>query len=141
MFDEIAIQQTLNRYSDGSSRQDWPQVLATFMPDGVWAIEGGDAHQGHIAIDTAMRAFMAKMSYYIQINAPAVITVSGDHATARSIIRESGRIRKSREALEVHGFYQDELIRVNGQWLFLRKTFHALGMHRFALMEGPILPE
>ena len=37
MIDEIAIQQTLNRYSEGAGR-DWEQLIATFLPDGVWDI-------------------------------------------------------------------------------------------------------
>ena len=34
MTDEVAIQQTLNRYTEAASRADWKVVVSTFMPDG-----------------------------------------------------------------------------------------------------------
>jgi ketosteroid isomerase-like protein len=134
MHDEIAIQQTLNRYSEGASRGDWQQVMSTFTPDGIWEIPAMKArYQDHAVIQQVMSAFVGQMAYFVQINSPAIITVQGDQATARSIIRECGKFSDRDEALEVFGRYEDELVRTAQGWQFSRRVFHPLGRHMFAL--------
>ena len=135
MLDEIAIQQTLNQYTEGASRADWDQVMATFTPDGIWEIPALKArYQDHAVIRKVMAAFVGQMAYFVQINAPAIIAVSGDKATARSVIRECGKFADRDEALEVLGRYEDELVRTSGGWKFTRRTFYAAGKHTFALL-------
>ncbi len=141
MTDEEAIQQTLNRYTEGASRRDWDQVMNTFLPDGVWSVPGqGLEVQGHDAMRAAMGGFVQMMDYFVQMNTPAIIAIDGDAATARSVIRECGKFAGKDEALEVLGFYKDELVRTgDGAWKFAKRTFTSAGMHRFALMAGPAL--
>lgn len=141
MTDLEAIQQVLNRYSDGCSRRDWDQVADTFMPDGIWEVPAlGTFHQGWAAMHPAMAGFVAQMDYFVQLNAPAVIEVSGDSATARTTIRECGKFTGRDEALEVMGFYSDELVRTPHGWKFALRTFRGVGVHRFPLLGGPGLP-
>ncbi len=138
MLDEIAIQRTINRYTEGASRADWDQVMSTFMPDGIWEIPDlGVRHQGHAAIQPAMAGFVGQMAYFVQINSPAIITVEGAKATARSVIRECGKFADRDEALEILGFYNDELLRTPEGWKFTRRVFKAAGMHTFALAPKP----
>jgi hypothetical protein len=135
MLDEIAIQQTLNRYSDGASRADWEQVLSTFTPDATWEIaDVGARYQDHAAIQNVMAAFVAQMAYFVQINSPAIIQVDGNRAVASSVIRECGKFADREEALEVLGRYSDELIRTAEGWKFTRRVFSSLGQHRFKLL-------
>jgi hypothetical protein len=135
MHDEFAIQQTLNTYSEGASRGDWPQVLSTFTADASWEIPGLKArYQNHAVIQQVMSAFVGQMAYFVQVASPAVIAITGDKATARSIIRECGKFADRDEALEVLGRYEDELIRTPQGWKFTRRVFHALGKHTFALL-------
>jgi hypothetical protein len=137
MIDEIAIQQTLNKYSEGASRADWDQVMSTFMPDGIWEVPGlGASYQDHAVIRKVMTAFVGQMAYFVQINSPAIIAVNGDKATARSVIRECGKFADRNEALEIMGRYDDELIRTADGWKFTRRTFRAAGKHTFALLPG-----
>lgn len=140
MHDEIAIQRTLNLYSEGCSKRDWEQVLGTFLSDGVWEVpQLGQRHEGHAAIRPAMAGFPEMFDYFVQINSPATIDVAGDRATARSMVRECGRFSGRHEALEVMGYYADELVRTAEGWKFARRTFSGAGMHRFALIPGPPL--
>jgi SnoaL-like domain len=138
MLDEIAIQQTLNQYSEGASRADWKQVLGTFTSDGIWEIPALNArYQDHAVIQQVMAAFVGQMAYFVQINSPAIINVLGDTATARSVIRECGKFADRDEALEVLGRYEDELVRTPEGWRFKRRVFHAAGKHTFPLMPQP----
>lgn len=132
MHDHIAIQQTINLYTEGASRADWDQVIATFLPGGIWEIAGGGVQSGHDAIRAAMAAFVSQMAYYVQLNAPAVIHVEGDRATARSVIRECGKYADRDSVLDVVGFYNDELVRTPDGWRFARRTFRAAGMRDLA---------
>ncbi len=135
MIDEIAIQQTLNRYTDGASRADWDQVMSTFTPDGIWEIPGLKArYQDHAVIRQVMAAFVGQMDYFVQLNSPAIITVQGDKATARSGIRECGKFSGRDAALEILGRYDDELIRTSQGWKFTRRSFYSAGKHTFALL-------
>jgi hypothetical protein len=135
MLDEISIQQTINTYSDGASRGDWNQLLSTFTSECIWEIPGLKArYQGHAVIQNVMASFVGQMAYFVQINSPAIITVAGDKATARSGIRECGKFSDRNEALEVLGRYEDELVRTATGWKFTRRAFYAAGKHRFALL-------
>jgi ketosteroid isomerase-like protein len=134
MQDEIAIQQTINRYSDGCSRREWDQVMATFTADGIWEIQTFNIkHQGHAAIRAVMEAFVGEMAYFVQMNSPAIIEIDGDRATARSTIRECGKYAGRDEALEVLGFYFDELVRTAEGWKFKHRTFRSAGLQTFPL--------
>lgn len=139
MIDEIAIQQTLNTYTEGSSRADWDQVLSTFMPDGAWEA-AGHRFEGHAAIRAAMGGFIAEFAYFVQTNAPAMITIDGDKATARSVIRECGKYADSDELLEVLGSYTDELVRTEQGWKFARRTFAVSGAHSIPLHPAVRMP-
>ncbi len=135
MHDEWAIQQLINRYTDGCNRRDFDQLVATFAADGVWDAMGIRL-QGHAAIRPGLSAFLERMSYFVQLNAPALISVDSDSGTARSAIRESGRFRGRLEALEVVGWYEDQLIRTADGWRFARRCWHGLGAHRYAILPG-----
>jgi ketosteroid isomerase-like protein len=135
MNDHIAIQQTLNRYTEAASRADWNQAAATFLSDGIWEIASfGQKFQGRAAIMEALAGFVAPMDYMVQINAPGVIVVDGDTATVRSAIRECGKFSGKDEALEVLGFYADKLVRTSDGWRFAHRAFEVRGMHRFPLL-------
>jgi ketosteroid isomerase-like protein len=136
MSDLEAIQQLINRYTDGCNRQDWPQVMATFAEDGVWEVQG-NAIRGHAAIQPAMAGFLTQMDYFTQSASAPVIVVEGDRATARTTIRECGKFADRDEALEVLGFYADEIERTAAGWVFTRRKFTSFGLHRFALLSGP----
>ena len=136
MTDEFAIQKVLNLYTEGSGRADWDRVLGTFADDGVWHVPGVGTFTGRAEIQPIMEGFIAQMDYFVQLNTPAIITVDGDKATARSVIRECGKFKGKDEALEVLGFYSDDLIRTAAGWRFARRTWQAAGMHRFALLSG-----
>jgi len=131
---EIEIQQLHNRYTDGCSRADWDQVMATFTLDGIWEIQPpGIVHQGHAQMRQAMSGFVKRFDYFVQINSPAVITVDNDTATSRCVIRECGKLVGRDQVVDVVGFYNDTLIRTADGWRFTRRSFTSAGVHFLAL--------
>jgi ketosteroid isomerase-like protein len=134
MSEEFSIQQTISRYAEGASRADWDQVLSTYMPNGIWEITSfGAKFEGHKAIQDGLRRFCDPMDYIVQLNAPALIQIKDDTATARSVIRECGKYAGRNEALEVLGFYADKLRRTQDGWKFTHRVFELRGMHNFPL--------
>ena len=133
MTDQVAIQQTLNRYSEAASRGDWREVAATFIPDGIWEVVG-KKFQGREAIIEALANFTATMDYMVQTNAPGVIVVDGDTATVRSVVRECGKFTGNNKAIEVLGFYSDKLVRTSDGWRFTHRVFEVRGLHYFPLL-------
>lgn len=131
MTDEFEIQQLLNLYSEAASRGDFDTAIAAFTTEGVWEVEQfGLNIVGYDAIVAAQKNFASAMEYLVQMNAPAVITVTGDTATARSTIRECGKVKDKDELVEFLGFYTDALERSDKGWKFSKRSFHILGTHR-----------
>lgn len=136
MDDERAIQRLITTYSQTASIGDWDAAVATYLPDATWTIPHLDlAFTGHEAIRGALDAFFATMDYVIQMNAPALIRVSGSTATARSAIRECGKSAGKAQGFEYFGFYQDELVKTADGWRFKLRVFEGVGTSMFALLE------
>ncbi|MFM5930654.1 MAG: nuclear transport factor 2 family protein [Novosphingobium sp.] len=137
MSDEMAIQQLINRYSLGVSRPDWDMAIGTFAEDGAWeVVSSGLTLTGHEAIRKGMQGFHALFEWFVQVNAPAVIDVAGDCATAQSVIRENGKFAGRDEALIVGGVYVDDLVRTAQGWRFVRRAFQGAGSYHHAITPG-----
>jgi uncharacterized protein (TIGR02246 family) len=134
MIDEVAIQQLISRYNEAASAGNLEGAVATYMPDGVWESASHGTLGGRDAIKEGLERITSNLEYVSQINAPAVITVDGDTATARSAVRESGKLAGRDEGIEVFGFYIDSLIRTAEGWLFARRTFQLVWAHRVPTM-------
>ena len=130
MIDKLEIQETISLYHEGGSTTDWDQLMATFLPDGIWEVPSlGILSQGHAAIRERMSALMEPIEYLVQINAPAIIAVDGDSASARSLIRECAKFRGQSGAIDVVGQFNDELRRTPTGWRFSHRTFTIFGTH------------
>ncbi len=133
MLDKLEIQETISLYHEGGSTSDWDQVIATFLPDGIWEVPAlRILSQGHTAIRERMMALMEPVEYLVQINAPAITTVDGNTALARSLIRECAKFRGQAGVIDVVGQFNDELHRTPAGWKFAHRTFTILGTHMSA---------
>jgi hypothetical protein len=136
MEEEWAIQKLLTTYSVSASRGDWDAAVGTYLPDGVWAIPHFAMRlEGHAAILGALTGFFGEMDYVVQMNGPALITVTGDTATARCNIREAGKSRGKPEGFEFFGQYADRVVRTPDGWRFEERVFEHLGTHYFAVTQ------
>jgi ketosteroid isomerase-like protein len=130
MIDKVEIQETISVYHEGASTADYDQLMTTFLPDAIWEVPGMKIlSQGRDNIRSTMVALMEPIEYLVQINAPAVIVVDGDTASARSLVRESAKFRNRPGLMDVVGQYHDELKRTSDGWKFAHRTFTILGTH------------
>lgn len=125
VMDQMAIQQTIARYIEAASRADVDVVGSTYADEGIWELPAFDLKVvGREAIKAKIVELLAPMEYLVQLGSPAVIQVKGDHATARSTIREGCKFKDKNVAGEILGIYDDDLIRTAEGWQFSRRTFH-----------------
>jgi ketosteroid isomerase-like protein len=130
MTDKVEIQEAISLYHEAASTFDFELLAMAFLPDGIWEVPDMRIFsQGRDDIRTAMSDLMKPIEYLVQINAPAVIAVDGDTASARSLIRESAKFRNSPDLMDVVGRYVDELARTPDGWKFARRTFTIIGTH------------
>jgi ketosteroid isomerase-like protein len=135
MDDSAQIQRVISRYSQFASRAQWDDVLATYLQDGVWEIPHlGMRFEGHDAIKSALSGFFTAMDYVLQMNAPALIEVAGNEATAHSNIHEFGKFAGRDEAFEFLGWYEDKLVHTPDGWKFAVRIFKHIGTHSFPLI-------
>ena len=130
MLDKVEIQETISRYHEGASTFDLGRIIATFLPDGVWEVPFLKLRaEGHDGIRETMAALVAPIEYLVQINAPAVIDLDGDTASARSLVRECAMFRDGGVYMDVVGQFNDQLARTSDGWRFAHRTFTVFGTH------------
>jgi ketosteroid isomerase-like protein len=132
--DDYAVQRVITAYSLLTGRGDWEPVLALFTEDAVWEIPHlGLSLEGLDAIRGALAMLSADLEFVLQHNAPALIEITGDTATARSGIREAGKLKGRDESVEYFGIYADTLVRTAAGWKFKRRVFEGVGTLNFVL--------
>jgi ketosteroid isomerase-like protein len=124
MSDLAAIQNHINRYTDAVNRRDWDAFPKIFAEDATWEGIGIDLKfKGLKAITKGISGIVDAMSWFVQMNAPALIIPYGDRAVARSAIHELGDVPKTGMHFDVYGRYEDELVKIRGFWRFKRRVF------------------
>src|SRR5262249_16807094 len=103
-----------------------PQGIASlFTDDGVW--DGGDlgTAEGHAAIIKFFERAPSAFSFAIHNVMNPIIEIDGDRASRRWYLLQP-LIRKSRngeDAMWLAGRYEEEYVRIGGEWKFKRLKF------------------
>ena len=130
--DDYAVQRVISAYALLTGRGDWDPVLALFTPDAVWKTPHlGLSFAGLDAIRGALAMLSEPLEFVLQHNAPALIEIDGDRATARSGIREGGKLKGKDESVEYLGIYHDSLFRTAEGWKFTQRVFEGIGTLTF----------
>jgi ketosteroid isomerase-like protein len=126
--DKVDIQETISRYHEAASTYDLDQLVATFVPNGIWEVPSMDLRaEGADALRQTMAALIEPIEYLVQINAPAIIEVEGDTASARSLVRECAQFRNGGVYMDVVGRFNDRLERTADGWRFSHRAFTIIG--------------
>jgi uncharacterized protein (TIGR02246 family) len=104
-----------NHYFDGGEADAW---AALFTADGV--LDSGTPLEGTDALADFAKSFAAGGMKARHIVLNEVIEVDGDKATCKAYFFLAAGTPPS---LAVSGAYNDELVRVDGQWKYVRRTF------------------
>ena len=131
--DRAEIADLMARYLFAIDYSDWDAYAATFAPDGVLEFASGTS-KGRPAIHQMVAKFAEGISrvYHTEDGKPAklrhvilqsTVRVEGDHAWARSLWMEMANHGPG-DTMKVgtYGLYEDELKKVDGQWLFAKRN-------------------
>ena len=119
-----AIRDLYDSYADSANRGDREAWLACWSEDAVWWTHYFEV-TGKAAIRAQHVALMASVettSFLTQIGS---IEVEGDRAKGRAFCMER-LIMTTGGSHRLTGRYEDDLLRVDGAWLFARREYNVM---------------
>lgn len=119
--DRNTIREFYDTYADGASRGDRETWLGCYGEDAVWKTHYFE-HTGREAIGRQYDEIMANVSDTTYLNQMGSVVVEGDTARVRTYAAES-LLQKTGGTYELTGEYNDDLVRRDGRWFFLRRDY------------------
>mgnify|MGYP003902665837 FL=1 len=126
--DRLAIRELMDIYADAVNQRDAELWGSTWAEGSSWklpVIPGMENVAGKENIVAAWNAGMAMFPFIFMSISVGDIQVDGDTATARAYTTEVGTTLDGTE-LRPRGQYDDKLIKVDGEWLFIERIFNSL---------------
>ena len=123
--DREAIWRLLQEYRHQLDQRDFAAYARLFTDDGEWVGDLGSA-KGPAEIEAllarTLEVYPDDSTRTLHLVANPVIEVDGDRATASSLWCYLTRDKSDNPVLFFVGRYQDELVRVEGEWRFRRRV-------------------
>jgi ketosteroid isomerase-like protein len=122
--DQAEIQGLAARFSDAVNERDNAAFLSLWANTGaIWEIGKPLASraEGKEAIAAVLEGLFKIERYFMQMTHSGVITLAGDRATARFVVREHGRGDST--YYDNLAVYNDVLVREPGGWRFLERHY------------------
>lgn len=120
LLDREHIRQLLHQYCWAVDRGTLEEVMALFHEECNLSLVPGTRYTGREATHKWYSVYMQnRMEVLRHLIHNQVITVNGDTATSKSYFDAVGDLKG--ESITVAGFYEDTLLRVNGEWKFTEK--------------------
>jgi len=94
------------------------KITTLFVEDGIWEGAGLGAHQGHQAIRALFQSFQERISFSQHNVMNPIIEVNGDHAHGTWYLLGPFTFRKGNRAVWLAASYEDDYVKVNGEWKF-----------------------
>jgi hypothetical protein len=144
--DRALIENLQARYLFALDFHDADLYVTTFTPDGVLDYGTGDV-RGREAIKKVIAGMPGNAAAQETTGLrPAagrhhisniVLQIDGDRAIGRAYWFHTGNDNPERRSvLGGFGHYEDELVRVNGEWLFSKRTIYNEGVAEWAAKDG-----
>ncbi len=135
LHDIEAIKQLKAEYCDicdDNHNQD--RIVTIFTEDGIWEGQGIGRAQGHAEIRQLFKSFAERISFSQHNVFNPRIAVNGNQAHGRWNFLGPFTFRKGNRQLWLAARYEDDYVKVNGQWKF--KHLRAFGLMAAPYEEG-----
>lgn len=119
------------RYLFALDFKDFDTYASTFTPDGI--LDVGD---GEVVGREAIKAAVANMPGGRHHISNLVLKIDGDHATGRAAWFHTGKDSDGRMVIGGYGHYEDDLVKVDGEWLFAKRRIYNEGNEAWAAPPG-----
>ena len=123
--DELAIRHLVAAYADAVNRRDGPLWASTWAEDGVWDLMGNEITGKDAVVDMWNNA-MNGFEFVVQLVYQGTLEIDGASATGRWYLAEHLRPQGSQSGRFNIGTYADKYQRIDGKWLFTRRTYNVL---------------
>jgi uncharacterized protein (TIGR02246 family) len=123
--DVVAIEQLVAKYNHAIDSGDGSTFASTFTEDGVLEAVGAST-AGREALEKFANGFGGTPMTPRHVATNILVDGEGDKATLRAYIQMYAKVGDPPTSqLTISGRYEDELRRVDGRWLFTRRSFVA----------------
>lgn len=126
--DRLAIRELMDIYADAVNQRDTELWASTWAEESSWklpVIPGMENVSGKENIINAWQTGMSMFPFIFMAFNVGGIEVTGDTAKVRSYASEVGTTLEGVE-IRPRGQYDDQLVKVDGQWLFKERIFHSM---------------
>ncbi len=126
--DELEIRALADKFSDAANRKDGEQFKSLWAKDGVWKIGSpiNMEFKGQENMGSSVTQMLGLWDFFVQLSTSGVVTINGDKATARFYVNEIARKTSDKSGNYNLSMYDDELIKENGKWVFLKRTYNTI---------------
>lgn len=120
------IKELLHRYADAVCRFDPEQWTNTWAPNGLWEMPRRGRIEGREAIGETWSQIMSGIPavFHVYFNGTAELDDSDGTGTGRWYVGEF--LALDTGTIAMYGYYDDEYVLVDGEWLFLTRTLTPL---------------
>lgn len=136
--DTLAIQQLYARYSDAIMRNDAETFGSCWSDDAYWLLLGNEYH-GKEAIVQAYSNAVGGTDFIMHLAFSPLISISGKKARVRSQVQEILHFSGG-GAMIILANYNDELHRIDGQWLFADRRISVRYSGPFPVDDNAFMP-
>jgi uncharacterized protein (TIGR02246 family) len=126
--DRLMIRELMDTYADGVNQRSTEIWGSTWAEDSVWNLTVVPGMEEVIGRDNIVKGWEQSMTLFpfvFMAMTVGYIHVTGNTATARSYTAEVAVMQDGTD-LRPRGQYDDELVKIDGQWLFKRRKFTSL---------------
>jgi uncharacterized protein (TIGR02246 family) len=140
--DTLNIQQLYARYSDAITRKD-PETFGSCWSDDAYWLLLGNEYRGKKTIVETYSNSVAGTDFILHLASSPLISINGDMAKVRSQVQEILHFSGG-GAMIILANYNDELHKIDGQWLFADRRISVRYSGPFSMDDNafiPLLPE
>ena len=125
--DDAAIRDLSARFADTAVRADYAGFAALWAPNATLVINEPvyTSATGTEAILALLRKLYAGRDFFVEFVHSGVVDLQENHATGRWIIWEVAK-GPGEVYYNTYGVFTDEMEKVDGQWLFTRRSYEYL---------------
>jgi hypothetical protein len=136
----LAIRALAYAFADAVNRRDASTFESLWDENGVWEI-GAPLHsvaRGASNIAAHMIELAEPFEFFIQLVHSGIVEINVDQATARWPMQEIGRSRTN-GPYNNHAFYEDELVKRDGAWRFVRRSYRYIWLDLKSPIGGDVI--
>ncbi len=134
LLEARAIEQLMIRYVDRIDANDPHGAAACFAPDGV-GVYWGD-YRGRAAIAERLTGILEGFTATSHHLTNVLPVITGDRATCQSYVYAFHRRAGTNDTFHYWGRWVDELVKLDGQWLFARREVVGVGSYAPGDVDG-----